>query len=483
MACVRIAPFMDRERDEREPARRREPEPVPATEVERLGLPLAAGNQAVGRMLARFKRPRPGAAPFAYESEQATKVTGAGHVTLERPTKASGTIHPTGVPARAATAVPKGYRQTSVATGLETVDPLLGYDGGHIIGLHLGGDNYSENVVPMFPGFNRGAWKNMEDATKLHMQSHPGRTYRMTVDLDYAGSALPEVPVRLTVTREERDDDGNWVPMLPPVTLSQPADIPQTQRLPAHEEAIVNPAPDKNGLADVPAGVYPDLFETGDQTLDAYINAHQHLPEAKKALYPDSPADRPYERLDLLTLNRTIAARGLLEPFREFSAAQRELILQTNMARNGGVLRSDDPDDPHQVLSERGTADAPEIDHIIPKSQGGSSFYSNARVVSWQLNNKEARVKPLTGLVDTNRLALPAALPTLMAEKVPVLVDLALARWDGGAITAQAVIGWGAQQSYAVNDTKRTRDAVERELDQLVTAGKLTKSGGEYTRV
>ena len=112
---------MEHEREER--GRRRtttRPETTPQRDD---ALPLAAGNQAVVRMLARLKRGAADAARFQYESAPVMKAVAGGHVNLERPTKASGPIQPTGVPARGATAVPKGYHQTPVPDGAELVPP------------------------------------------------------------------------------------------------------------------------------------------------------------------------------------------------------------------------------------------------------------------------------------------------------------------------------------------------------------------------
>jgi hypothetical protein len=62
-----------------------------------------------------------------------------------------------------------------------------------------------------------------------------------------------------------------------------------------------------------------------------------------------------------------------------FSDSQREAILQENMRRNGGVLRSD-------LSGEeltRGTGpDSAAVDHIWPKSLGGTNSYGNAQVLS-----------------------------------------------------------------------------------------------------
>jgi hypothetical protein len=72
---------------------------------------------------------------------------------------------------------------------------------------------------------------------------------------------------------------------------------------------------------------------------------------------------------------------------KEFSATQKNTIIEDNLSRNNGVVRSDLSGNilvkPQQ--SQRGVTPSPnewQIDRIEPKSQGGSNSYSNAQVLS-----------------------------------------------------------------------------------------------------
>ena len=89
-------------------------------------------------------------------------------------------------------------------------------------------------------------------------------------------------------------------------------------------------------------------------------------------------------------------------PGKDYSTTQKEKVRQKNKDNNGGKLMSDDKDDPWygkelvEPIKGKQTpgnyAPAPknqaEVDHIFPKSAGGSNSYSNARVVSKEYNTK-----------------------------------------------------------------------------------------------
>jgi hypothetical protein len=366
-----------------------------------------AGTRHAGHaVLARGKQLKPAAkapapaahTPHAFVSEA---FNAGGHAGV-RTTKVTAPLVATKVPARA---------KTPVALAFTGAAPPLGFDGGHVIGLHLGGDNVSSNVVPMYPRFNRGVWKSMEDDLKGRAA---GAQLTMAVTMTYGGPD-PRFPSSFLV------EVGNAATgAVIRKTLRQPEDIPLVAALSDADKLLLNAAESFTK----PLPDQPDMFQLDGKTFAQAVAATggRHLPKSRKAMYPDKPADRPYGNLDILALNGVLGHLGLggMGAFTDFSAAQRELLLQVNSAVNGGTMKSDDPDDPCQILDPRGAANAPEIDHIIPKVLGGSNFFSNARVVSWQLNNKEDRIKPISELLDVSRLAAPT-LPTKLADKAAVI--------------------------------------------------------------
>ena len=79
-------------------------------------------------------------------------------------------------------------------------------------------------------------------------------------------------------------------------------------------------------------------------------------------------------------------------PGKDFTASQKSQIIQENRLRNGGVVKSDlsgiELVQPQKSM--KGVTPSPlewQIDHIVPKSAGGTNSYANAQVLS-RLENR-----------------------------------------------------------------------------------------------
>ena len=131
-------------------------------------------------------------------------------------------------------------------------------------------------------------------------------------------------------------------------------------------------------------------------TLAAAMQGHEGGGGGDKTS-PPAPADEqgPY---------KDIKDKTEIRPGRDFTASQKDKIRAANRARNGGKLKSDDPNDPYQDLSEPvksvslgmggklqgGRLQDPAmaaVDHIKSAKAGGTNSYGNARVISTFLNN------------------------------------------------------------------------------------------------
>jgi hypothetical protein len=80
-------------------------------------------------------------------------------------------------------------------------------------------------------------------------------------------------------------------------------------------------------------------------------------------------------------------------PGKEFSPSQRNQIYAANKAQNGGRLRSDVTG---RYLSKPGSSspNAAQVDHIMPKSRGGSNSSTNAQVVEAFWNQSKGNRLP-----------------------------------------------------------------------------------------
>ncbi len=329
-----------------------------------------------------------------------------------------------------------------------------GYHRGHIIGHTLGGPSESYNIVPMLHGFNTSEYKLVEnEATKISRCN-------IEVNLSYpteGDAADPRVPTayNIIITHDSSDNEVEEAnPLASDEISGERMDFePSSSKgkgksnKRSHDEGMSN-GPSES-LAEEPAykkkkvlrkyylphmtlgteqkpGLRKAIDEVtsniekaansksltqclgrkldtkGTAAFVADLKKTSHLPPLAR-YYPKDKIYRPYEELDILYFSNSLEEINIQNGFEagaDFTEKQKELILQANLARNDGKLKSDDLTDPYKTLDPNDRLGQPEVDHIIPKGSGGSNFFSNARVISWHHNNKNQRIKSVSEFVN-----------------------------------------------------------------------------------
>jgi len=295
-----------------------------------------------------------------------------------RPTKIVSRVRLTGRTRGAVNAQPLAYGH-----GMGMVETRM-YDteAGHIMGLRLGGLNISENVVPMFAHVNRDLFRTLERDLENHYRT--GADMGVEYSLAYADLAEPRVPSSITV-RLLRN-------------MAFPVGTAYTYAIPAlHSATVVQVPPVINRIAIDPQIAL--LFAqaraavAGGWTLESYSTDFADW-VGRGGLPPVD--QRPYAFLDYLYFVvdsplLPLEGVGTIGKGRVFSTAQRGYIAMANRyAQTGpkvGECWSDVPDDPIKTaLVQLGAESGIEIDHISPKSRGGSNAFSNGQVTSRKYN-------------------------------------------------------------------------------------------------
>lgn len=243
-------------------------------------------------------------------------------------------------------------------------DDMDGYHRGHVAARQFGGAHFSYNIVPMLPNFNTGGWANVETAIGAEL----GKGHTVTINPNYNSTSDERIPSSMSMKSSGGASKtiAHAVPSRKPLTDSENKDI---------KKSFSNKKDKAYALAELAKA-------------------------AKQKIIPPNYLNSPYLILDVHWLSG--AGYGSPMSRKAYQGWQIDWLIRYNMRLNGGNIESDawakippkNRKEPHRILSEAGRKDRPEIDHIIPNSSGGANFFTNARVVSWELNNSIERVVP-----------------------------------------------------------------------------------------
>lgn len=311
---------------------------------------------------------------------------------------------------------------SSSTTRDNTILPLALYEGdvaddrpidcdrGHMIALEFGGPEASDNLVPMYGGFNSGgAWRTFERELDGFAGVKNGQgvgTIVVDITCDYSTVATDDarIPTSFTIAAgapTATTPERTW-------TIAHPRPVPVLSPVDAHNRDLSVDARTRMNHAGW-------LIEENIGDLSSWPS-YRRLPQFPTVANRNaSHTERPYGFLDFIDWFAVKDDRSALTNWQnqiilsstsEFPTPKIAKILEANRALNGGGLLSDDPTDvAYTQLKYRvigwpagtlvpGSRDlAPEVDHIIPRSMTGTSTYSNAQVLSGKHNNnKRAQV-------------------------------------------------------------------------------------------
>jgi hypothetical protein len=256
----------------------------------------------------------------------------------------------------------------------------LNIEGGHVIGIAIGGVDEQENVVPMYSHVNRGTFLSIEKT--ISRDYIPGKSMGVSISLDYTTSPDGRIPTNISVTlMREMTIDPVALGRVTGTTIrvDDISNAPQQAariEIDPHLQAYLQQVQKR-----VDAGW---TIESAEEATRSWV--------AEKKLPP--VGNRPYALLDWILFmdpgNQYLPMQaniGTIGPGRPFTDRQRELIQLVNRYRQTGEKKgecwSDVAEDRNQcALIQVGTDTGIEVDHILPMKPVGSNAFSNAQITS-----------------------------------------------------------------------------------------------------
>lgn len=269
---------------------------------------------------------------------------------------------------------------------------------GHLIGLSIGGHDVSENLVPMYGNVNRGDYRAVEREIELRVASAPSPVVLLKIAYPATGTGVDEdarVPSGFTFWLFDNMSDVTSAIPMGPILRNVENRRSNTVRLTIE------------GLADISRREFH--MQLKDRTIrDGWKIEDLNGPAfdwAQRGWLPPV-GSRPNGYLDRLVYDTEFASYAELllprwdridiGPGLKFAKAQRVNLIVANCYTQPGDKKgecwSDDPNDPiRSALTEKGTDNGIQVDHIFPMASGGPNIYSNAQILSSSSNRSKGR--------------------------------------------------------------------------------------------
>ncbi len=243
------------------------------------------------------------------------------------------------------------------------------FEGGHIIGLALGGPDHSYNIAPMSKGANcgSGTWGVLEQELRTRIKNAGAAAVAIDLTLSYNDSVDPHVPSRVKgsiggiscVNAELRPPSDR--------TNIIGTELKQLFRS-IQQEA------EQSGIFSTSESPHAplDIVDRNGPVSQGFRNRIRRIPILAK--YPSGGIKKKSQK-------------------GKASTEQRLLMMLYNRFRNGGLLMAEDPDNLGFILNEWRV----QADHIRPYSKSGNRQYRNFRLLHHRTNNRRGAGGIATG--------------------------------------------------------------------------------------
>ncbi|MDB5034117.1 MAG: hypothetical protein JWQ98_1358 [Chlorobi bacterium] len=268
---------------------------------------------------------------------------------------------------------PSPHRDTSLLPLSVQDDELWGnykegsFEGGHIIGLALGGPDHPCNIAPMSKGSNcgSGTWGQIEQQIRTIIGMNGG-TASVDLVLSYDNNLDPRIPARVNGTIR-----GGFNATTVNTALRPPNDV-------------------TNILTPNIKGIFSDIKELAEDLNIEDTNPHARLDVVDRIRHQDqniiTRVQNIRTRLRRIPILATYPSGGIGPKQKKGRVlpVQRILMMLHNRYLNDGLLMAEDTYNLGLMLREWQT----QADHIRPYARSKDSSYKNLRLLHHRTNNK-----------------------------------------------------------------------------------------------